>query len=103
MSDLLPGVTSYELGRIREHVADHARQFPTGIWAQAYRAASTRHLVAIPGRQGPWSDPTFVAKYDAIRAAIVAASPSGEVQTIAEAVQALGTLLERKQLLESAF
>lgn len=103
MSDLLPDVTSYELGRLQEQVADHARQFPTGIWAQAYRAAATRHLVAIPGRQGPWSDPRFVAKYDAIRAALVAASPSGEAQTIAEAAQALGNLLERKQRLESAF
>lgn len=103
MPDVAGGATSYEVGRVLALMAAHARQFPTGIWGQAYRSAATASLVHIPGRQGPWSDDAFVTKYSGLRAAIVDASPSGEGQSIAEAVTGLGTILERVQRTETAF
>ena len=59
--------TSYELGKLLEVVVDQAAHFPEAPAFMVLRFAAQKSLLWDQARRDPFADPSFVARYTALR------------------------------------
>lgn len=91
--------TSYELGRVLEHVAAAAREHPKAPGLQALRAASAARLTWDQYWPDCWADPDFMQRYLLLRTHL--ADAAGEQVHTTELLPHLQALLDAALALDS--